>query len=571
MTDAFDPGSPPPAGTPAPDGLPPWIGRYRIEAVIGEGAMAQVYLAHDPSIDRPVAIKALKPEFRGNAEVVQRFLAESRAAGMLSHSHIVTIYDVGDADGVPYIAMEHLHGRPLDELLRDEGRMTIERVLALGIQIADALAYAHGRGVIHRDVKPSNILICDRGTSARLLDFGIARVDARDERDAGRTIAGQVMGTPRYMSPEQAMGMPLDARSDLFSLGALFYEMVTGKPAFPAIGLASLAIQITQQDPALIERQVRDCPRGLRFIIGKLLAKKAAERFADAATLCQALAREQEGLVLEADTPRRGMALRFKLPLTLAATAAVALALSVGLVLDRQTDAMTRMALTSGASVTDFVARNAALRIAENAGLPPAEQDWVPLQAFVETAAGDRNVRHLVIVDDQGIIRAAGEKALVGMRYRATAIARAGGAVVGEDGIRFVRTVRYAGADFGKVDMMMDRGELDAALARARFLLIALALFVVAVVAAIGYLSARQLTLPLRRLRRAIDEAAGGNAAFRLSHRRRDELGLLFDSFNRLAGEIEARSGNDPVGDVQAALRTRIGRTAAKPVKREAA
>jgi len=117
----------------------------------------------------------------------------------------------------------------------------------------------------------------------------------------------------------------------------------------------------------------------------------------------------------------------------------------------------------------------------------------------------------------------------------------------------------------------MDRGELDAALARARFLLIALALFVVAVVAAIGYLSARQLTLPLRRLRRAIDEAAGGNAAFRLSHRRRDELGLLFDSFNRLAGEIEARSGNDPVGDVQAALRTRIGRTAAKPVKREAA
>ncbi|HKY82361.1 MAG TPA: protein kinase [Sphingobium sp.] len=535
-----------------------WIGRYRIDAPLGEGAMADVFLAHDPTIGRSVAIKLLKPEFRSDTELAHRFLAEARAAGMLSHSHIVTIYDVGEADGVPYIAMEHLQGRPLDEIVRDEGRMTVERVLAIGAQVADALAYAHGRGVVHRDVKPSNILICDKGRTAKLLDFGIARIDARDEargeQDAQRTQAGQVMGTPRYMSPEQAMGLPVDARSDLFSLGAVLYEMVTGKPAFPGTGLATLAIQIAQQDPEPIRRQVRECPRGLSFIIDKLLAKKPGDRFADAVRLLQALAKEREAAMQEANAAPRAMALRFKLPLILTATAAVALALGVGMVLDRQNAAMTDMAMTSGSSMTDFVARNAAFRLAENAGLPPASQDWLPLQAFVETAAKDRNVRSILIADDQSIVRAAGDKSLIGRGQQGgtDSVAVAG------DGIHVTRTVRYAGADFGRVDIVMDRAPLDAAMARTRALLGALSLFVMGVIGAISYFSARELSLPLRRLRAAIEEAASGNSAFRLSHRRNDELGRLFDAFNQLAVELESRETGGPVGDTLAALRTRI-------------
>lgn len=537
----------------------PDIGRYRIEAAIGEGAMAHVYLGHDPSIDRSVAIKVLKPEFRADAEVVHRFIAESRAAGMLSHSHIVTIYDVGEADGAPYIAMEHLQGRPLDEILRDEGRMTVERMVGLGHQIADALAYAHARGVIHRDVKPSNILIVDGGRTAKLLDFGIARIDARDcargEQDALRTQAGQVMGTPRYMSPEQAMGLAIDARSDLFSLGAVFYEMITGKPAFPGTGLATLAIQIAQQDPEPIDSQVRECPRGLRFIIGKMLSKKPAERFIDANALMNALERERTAMTQENHIHRRGMALRLKLPLTLAVTAAVSLLLSVGLVLDREKAIMTDMAITSGMSITDFVAGNAALRIADNAGLSAAEQDWLPLQAFVEQAAKDRNVKSLVILDDGGVIRAAGQKTLIGSRYRAPT---PGGATMTADGIRFVRAIRYAGANFGMVDLTMDRTSLDSGMARARFLLMGLSLFVIAVVAGIGYLSARQVSAPLRRLRVAIDEASEGNCAFRLSHTRNDEFGRLFDAFNGLMSEMESRAPKGPAADMQALLRTRI-------------
>lgn len=532
------------------------IGRYRIDAPIGEGAMANVFLAHDPSIGRAVAIKLLKPDYRGDSDLVNRFLAEARTAGMLSHSHIVTIYDVGEADGVPYIAMEHLQGRPLDEILRDEGRLTVERVLTLGGQVADALAYAHARGVVHRDVKPSNILICDHGRTAKLLDFGIARIDARDEQDARRTQAGQVMGTPRYMSPEQAMGLPVDARSDLFSLGAVLYEMVTGKPAFPGTGLATLALQIAQEDPASIRRQVRECPRGLCFIIDKLLAKKPGDRFPDATRLADALARERDAATQDSAgaASSRALALRFKLPLVLAATATATLAVGVGLVLERQNATMTDMALTSGASMTDFVARNAALRIADNAGLPAASQDWLPLQAFVETAAKDRNVRQIVIADDHGIIRAANDRALVGTRRpdrpdRAQATA---------DGFRFTRSVDYAGADFGQVEMLMDRSALDAAMTRTRLLLTALSLFVIGMIATIAYFTARELSLPLRRLREAIDEAAQGNSTFRLSHRRTDELGRLFDAFNRLADEMESRSVGGPVGDALAALRTRI-------------
>ncbi|MDX3909614.1 MAG: protein kinase [Sphingobium sp.] len=544
-----------------------WIGRYRVEAAIGEGAMAYVYRAHDPSIHRPLAIKVLKPEFRNDSEVVHRFLAESRAAGMLSHSNIVTIYDVGEADGVPYIAMEHLRGCPLDELLTNEGAMTIERVLALGVQIAGALAYAHQCGVVHRDIKPSNILICDDGRTAKLLDFGIARVDARDDargaQDAQRTQAGQVMGTPRYMSPEQAMGIPLDARSDLFSLGAVFYEMVAGKPAFRGAGLATLAIQITQQQPAPIEQEVSSCPRGLKFIIGKLLAKKPEDRFSDAALLRQALLREQEALAQHVESRRRGLALRIKLPLTLAATAAVALLLSVGLVLDRQNETMVAMAVKSGASMTEFVARNVALRVADNAGLPAAEQDWLPLQAFVETAAKDKGVRHLIVADDHGLVRAAGDSALVGTSYRAPAHGADGFTDVRDDGIRLVRTVQYAGADFGKVDITLDRSDLDAAMARTRILLIALSCFVIAVVAGIGFLSARQLSMPIRRLRNAMEDVAQGNLHFRLSHRRNDEMGRLFDTFNTMAGELDARTGpGGPVAEAQAMLRTRIGAAA---------
>jgi len=527
------------------------LGRYTIDARIGEGAMAEVFRAHDTGIDRVVAIKALKAEYRRDPEIARRFLREATAAGTLSHANIATIYDVGETDGVAYIAMELVAGRPLDEVLKAQGRMPYERVLALGAQMADALAYAHAHGIVHRDVKPSNILISEDGLTAKLLDFGVARIGDADPGQLVRTQIGQMIGTPRYMSPEQALGLPVDHRSDLFSLGIVLYEMVTGKVAFAGAGLATLVLQIAQAQPDPVERSAADCPKGLRFIIDKLLAKKPEQRFASGEQLRQALGRELDAATTEKPPRRRGFALRVKLPLVLAVTTALALAVSVAAVLDRQDRALEHMAVVSGSSITAFITSNAAVLAADNAGLPPDQQDWAPLQAFVDTAAQDTGVRRLVVADATGVVRAASDRSLIGRPYRAataeTAISSADGSTVtdaaGDAGFRFVRPIRYAGANFGKVDLLLRRAALDAAADSARSLLIALSAFVMAVVLLIGWLSASLITKPIRRLRRALDDAAGGNLSFRISHHRRDEFGQAFDAFNRAAAALEPQIG----------------------------
>jgi len=548
------------------------FGRYRIDARVGEGAMADVFRAHDTSIERVVAIKVLKPEFRSNAEIARRFLRESKAAGNLSHANIATIYDVGEADGVPYIAMEYVEGRPLDEILKEQGRMPCDRVLAIGVQLAGALGYAHRQGVVHRDVKPSNILLADKGQTPKLLDFGIARMAEPDaeaaERRAVATQVGQVIGTPRYMSPEQALGLPVDHRSDLFSLGVVLYEMVTGKPAFSGAGLATLAIQIAQEQPLAIDGMVRDCPKGLRFIVEKLLAKKPEARFADGEALRAALQRELDAQRIEEPVKRRGIALRIKLPLILVPATAIALAFSVHGTLTRERAALEHMALTSGSSITGFVTSNAALLAADNAGLPAAQQDWAPLQAFVDNAARNSDVRHLVVTDAAGVVRAASDHRLIGTQYAAPAnearIAFLGDNDIREakGGFRFVRTIKYAGADFGRVDLLLDRDELDAASNGARDLLFGLALLVMCVVTVMSYMSGRLISAPVTRLRRALDDAAKNGLSFRISHKRGDEFGGLFDAFNAMAQALEAQQP-DPAE--QAAREAAMQKTRIEP------
>jgi serine/threonine-protein kinase len=529
------------------------LGRYRIEGRLGEGAMADVYRAHDPGIGRTVAIKVLKPEYGRNPELGERFLREARAAGALNHPNIATIYDVGEADGVAYIAMELIEGQPLDTLIQAQGRLPYERVLAIGQQLASALDYAHRAGVVHRDVKPSNILLTADGKTAKLLDFGVARMGDLDPEHAGeqmaRTQVGQMIGTPRYMSPEQALGITVDRRSDLFSLGVVLYEMVTGKVAFPGVSLATLAIQIAQERVEPIDRSAGDCPPGLRFIIDKLLAKKPEQRFADGDALLKALTREVAASA-EAPAARRGLSLRVKLPLTLVGLTAIALAASVTAILGRQQQTLEHMAIVSGSSIAAFVTGNSAVLAADNAGLDASQQDWTGLQAFVATAARDRGIRDLVVADTAGIVRAASDPKLIGRRYRAasgeTLLTGAGiaGVTAADDrgagpGLRFVRPIRYAGAEFGKVDLVVRRTELDAAIASATLLLGILSMVIMGVVLVVGYLSGAMVARPLARLRLALDEAAQSDFALRISHRRRDEFGTVFDAFNRAASAVE--------------------------------
>jgi eukaryotic-like serine/threonine-protein kinase len=561
------------------------VGRYVIERRIGEGAMADVFRAHDPSIDRVLAIKVLKAEYRQDLSLVGRFLREARAAGALAHPNIVTIYDVGEADGFPYIAMELLDGMPLDEHLRETGRMPLEAVARIGAQVADALDYAHALGVIHRDIKPSNIILSGDGRTAKILDFGIARMGeadrARADATAARTQFGQVLGTPRYMSPEQAFGLEIDQRSDLFSLGVVLYELITGQTAFAGTSIATLALQITQRKPEPLAKVLPECPRGLQHIVEKLLAKQPEKRFASGADVAAALRREHEGLSSARDGRRR-LPLQLRLTLVMGAAVALALVLSIAAVLERQYKAMEGMALTSGTAITSFVANNVALRAVENAGLSHAEQDWLPVQAFIAAASRDSDVRQIVMVDADDIVRGSSDPARLGRRYRApggeepladSADQRV--TATAQRDFRFVRTIRYAGQPFGRIELVVDRAALDAAAGSSRNLLIGLGLALLIVVLAISYAIGQSVARPVDRLRRALADAAAGNRDIRISHNRADAFGELFDAFNGLAESLDPDSGAAARQAPASLEATRIGPAlladpAADPMRRTA-
>lgn len=568
------------------------VGRYELVERIGEGAMAEVWRAHDPGIDRVLAIKILKPEFRRIPEYAARFLREAKAAGALAHPSIVTIYDVGEVDGYPYIAMELLDGDPLDVVLAREGPLDDERVLAIGAQLAGALSYAHLSGVVHRDIKPSNIMLSADGRAIKILDFGIARVAEASRQETDRehlkTQIGQVLGTPRYMSPEQALGQVVDGRSDLFSVGVVLYELVTGKAAFSGSSAATLALQITQQNPPPITDLAPGCAGGLRFIIEKLLAKRPERRFVDGADLKRAIDREIKAHeAVNADDAARGRYLPLQVRLTLAmvAVTAIALVFSINAVLDRQYRAMEQIALASGSSIAAFVASNAALPAVENSAAPPAERDWTPIQAFIAAAAKDQSVRWMTMVDAEGYIRGASDPSLLGRRYEAPvgeSVVHKGRDVVVTDielsadqpGFRFVHPILYADQPFGLIEVSISKAELEAAAATSRNLMIGLAAVILAVVAGISFTMARLMTLPLRRLKQGLRDAAMGDLDFRISHRRRDEFGELFDGFNRLATALQERllAAERPTGRPQAVDATQIMPAPARePVVRPAA
>ena len=202
--------------------------RYELNHLIARGGMAEVYRAHDRLLDRPVALKVLFPELSVDRSFVERFRREAQAAANLSHPNIVPVFDWGEDTGTYFIVMEFIDGRPLSSILKTAGPLSAERTADIGAHVAAALGYAHKHGVIHRDVKPGNVLITDEG-QVKVTDFGIARAINTEE---SLTQTGAVMGTATYFSPEQAEGIGVDARSDIYSLGVVLYEMVTGRPPF---------------------------------------------------------------------------------------------------------------------------------------------------------------------------------------------------------------------------------------------------------------------------------------------------------------------------------------------------
>ena len=268
-------------------------GRYELARRVGRGGMAEVFLARDRLLDRPVAIKILFPEFAIDPSFVARFRREAQSAANLNHPNIVGVYDWGKERGTYYIVMEYIDGQSVSDILRADGPIEAKRAAGIAADVAGALGFAHHKGVVHRDVKPGNVLIASNG-EVKVADFGIARAMTSSSEE-NLTQTGSVMGTATYFSPEQAQGKPVDPRSDLYSLGVVLYEMSAGKPPFSADSPVAIAYKHVQEPLPSLREKVPGVPEGYEAITIKALAKDADDRYQDGAEMRADLLRFREG------------------------------------------------------------------------------------------------------------------------------------------------------------------------------------------------------------------------------------------------------------------------------------
>ena len=284
---------------------PTHLGRYEIVRTLGKGAMGIVYEGRDPNINRRVAIKTARLDVMAASgmadEMMTRFLREAQAAGALNHPNIITIYDAGEEDGVAYIAMEFLEGGDLREFLDSRKRLGISEVVEIGATLCEALAAAHEQGIIHRDMKPANIMMPRTGP-IKIADFGIAHVS-----DSNLTQEGALIGTPHYMSPEQFMGQKLDGRSDLFSVGVILYEMLTGEKPFTGEALSTVMHHVIKTDPVPPSELNFAVSDALSQVMVKAMSKRCNQRYRNghvmAAALREALKENPDPNVLEGTPP----------------------------------------------------------------------------------------------------------------------------------------------------------------------------------------------------------------------------------------------------------------------------
>src|SRR5437868_302899 len=266
------------------------IGKYDVTDKLGEGGMGVVYKGIDPGIGRPVAIKMMTGGFAENPDLLKRFQREAQSAGTLQHPNIVIIYELGTHDGNPYMAMEFIAGESLEAIVSSHRRMSLVDKLEIMIQILNGLQYAHEHGIVHRDIKPGNIMVLKDGT-VKIVDFGIARIS-----DNSMTKTGQIVGTINYMSPEQFNGHVVDGRSDIFSAGVLLYEFLTGVLPFDGAETPSVILKILNEPPPPLKNHMQNYPPELEEVINRALAKDREERYASAEDFAFDLGHIQETL-----------------------------------------------------------------------------------------------------------------------------------------------------------------------------------------------------------------------------------------------------------------------------------
>lgn len=531
------------------DTIPPQVGRYRIEGVLGEGAMAVVYAGFDPDIERKVAIKCLHREVAADPAYRRRFLIEARAAGHLTHPHIVTIFDVGETeDGRSYIAMERLPGETLASAVAREGFPPLPVIIDLVGQLAAALDYAHARGIVHHDVKPENIMLVDGWNYAKISDFGIA-----ERRGASGDAGGpstEIGGTPAYMALERLRGERADARSDLFSLGVVLYWLIVGKLPWPDLGNPQqlLRKRLRQPRPPIRPRDPAT-PSILVSMVRTLLAPAAESRYQRGAEVIDDLrlaAREYER---ERENPltTRIISLRLRWASSLGAILSLVLMLGLAAIYAKQNAAVTGVALDFGSSMGRMIASESA----ENLLLG----DQAATRALVTDVSRNQQIRYLAIADRDGSVIASTQAQEVGQRLPAPDgekyLARSGdiqsylSRTAGDRGqggmLLFDVPIQYQAKTVGELRLGISNAALRAAQRTTLGVIaVVLVLTLAAVVGAAYWLFRRPLNL-LALLGDALLKVARGDFRHRIRLARRDEFGRLFDAFNLMNGALQAR------------------------------
>ena len=551
------------------------LGRYQLIEIIGEGAMARVYKAYDPEINRGIAIKLLKEQLAADTNYRARFLREAKGAGILSHPNIVTIYDVGIDGDRPYIAEELVEGMTLADLMRSGKELTTQEIVEIGIQLARALDYAHRRGIIHRDVKPGNIMLGGNTTQVKVADFGICRIDSGDSAELTQATAlGDVLGTPNYMAPEQVMGQKVDARSDLFSAGVVLYKLLTGALPFEGDSIITVAVKIAQSEAPTIDKLRGDVPLSLRRVVERALRKQPEKRFQTGEEMAQALAgvgRElQEAEERKAAGHRIPLGVRWAL--IMATLVALTMSATATILYQRQYQAMMNQVMGYGESLAKFMATQSAV--------PVLAEDWAAIEVFIQETMTRQNFPYLLVVDDEGTVRGSNDPAKLNAKYtppggqpvdtpdKAVAVQQF------TDGekrkvLDFGAPIQFQGKKIGDVHL----GIFEEPLSRvARLMLALLAILTIVTVAAVSvgtYLLARRLIAPLRKVKGGLDELGAGRYDVRIGEKRADELGELFGAFDRAAAALESRYDPPapvPANDGEGTLIVQAPKTAGTPL-----
>lgn len=523
--------------------MPVRIGRYELGPEIGRGNMAVVYRAFDPRLRRQVAIKVLRLGFARDESYRRDFLTEAHAAGRLSHPGIVIIHDVGESDGMPFIAMELLEGRTLQQQVDAGGALSAGEVVDISVQLARALNYAHGKGVVHRDVKADNVVIADGGSQAKLTDFGIARLRQPDSPvDKSEET---VVGTPNYMAPEQVAGGAVDGRTDLYALGVLMYFLLGGRlPYARDTTVATLDGILHDPAPTLRPRDPRT-PPALIELVRTLMAKAPADRYQTGAELAGDLMQIQREME-SANTGRWRMPLSVRWPAIMGLVVAVTLVVGTTIVYHQQRAAMIDLVFDYGGSMVDTIAAEAAEDLLLG--------DEVAVQAMVLDMQRNRQMAYLRIANRDGRVIASSRPDEVGKAQRElvageTLIEREGVGRVAryhdDDGERFLfqAPVVYREQQVGELALGISSEPLSGALQVSLLAMAGLMVATVITVLAGTWVLSRRLRIPLRLLGHGLDKAAAGEFDHRIRIRRRDEFGELFARYNMLAEALSARQG----------------------------